>query len=197
MAPKGLIWEMPVSDEPCVYLTFDDGPHPVATPLVLRQLAEQDAKATFFCIGKNVAAEPEIFSQIQAAGHSVGNHTFNHLNGWKAGQEAYLEDIRKADTLIPGHLFRPPYGRLTRTEAKALQQEENPRSLYMWTVLSGDFDTKISPQKCLSNVLDNIHPGAIIVFHDSAKALDRLRYALPFVIDYCLQQGWKMRRLPQ
>lgn len=196
MAPQGLIWEMPVSDEPCIYLTFDDGPHPAATPLVLRQLAEQDAKATFFCIGKNVAAEPRIFSQILAAGHSVGNHTFNHLNGWKAGQEAYLEDIRKADALIPGRLFRPPYGRLTRSEAKSLRQEENPRSVYMWTVLSGDFDTKISPQKCLSNVLDNIRPGAIIVFHDSAKALDRLRYSLPFVIDYCLQQGWKLRALP-
>ncbi|MBS1616119.1 MAG: polysaccharide deacetylase family protein [Bacteroidetes bacterium] len=197
MAPKGLIWELPSGDEPSVYLTFDDGPHPVATPLVLKQLEDQDAKASFFCIGKNVAAEPELFAQIQAAGHRVGNHSFNHLNGWKVEKETYLEDIRKADPFIPGHLFRPPYGRITRAEARALQQGENPRKVYMWTVLSGDFDTKISPQKCLANVLDHIHPGAIIVFHDSAKALPRLRYSLPFVLDYCHQQGWKMRGLPE
>lgn len=196
MAPRRLTWEMPSGSSPAVYLTFDDGPHPVATPLVLRQLSEHDAKATFFCIGKNVVAEPELFGQIQAAGHSIGNHTHRHLNGWKTERDSYLADIRQAETVIPGRIFRPPYGRLTRAEARLLRKDPHPWKVYMWTVLSGDFDTRLSPEKCLANVLDNIRPGAIVVFHDSAKAFDRLRYALPFVLGYCRQKGWEMRSLP-
>jgi peptidoglycan/xylan/chitin deacetylase (PgdA/CDA1 family) len=133
---------------------------------------------------------------VQAAGHSVGNHTHNHLNGWKVSKEDYMENIRKAETLIPGRAFRPPYGRISRGQAKALLRDEHPWKIYMWTILSGDFDTKLSPERCLSNILDNLAPGAIVVFHDSAKAWDRLRYALPFVLDYCKEKGWDMQGLP-
>jgi peptidoglycan/xylan/chitin deacetylase (PgdA/CDA1 family) len=187
---------MPPGPDPAVYLSFDDGPHPVATPLVLHQLAGRNAKATFFCIGKNVAAEPELFRQIQADGHSIGNHTYHHLNGWKTPRDQYLDDIRQAEAVIPGRIFRPPYGRLTGAEARRLRREAQPWTVYMWSVLSGDFDSRLSPERCLANVLDNIRPGAIVVFHDSAKALERLRYALPFVLDFCQQKGWEMRGLP-
>lgn len=196
MAPRHLVWEMPAGPVPGVYLTFDDGPHPDVTPAVLSQLAAHDAKATFFCIGKNVAAHPALFARICSEGHSVGNHTFHHLNGWKTGKEDYIEDIHQAASLIPSRLFRPPYGRLTRSSARSLRREAQPWTVCMWTVLSGDFDVQLSPEKCLVNVLDNIRPGAIIVFHDSAKAWERLRYALPFVLDFCQAKGWKMLGLP-
>jgi peptidoglycan/xylan/chitin deacetylase (PgdA/CDA1 family) len=196
IAPRNLIWKMPPAPEPTIYLTFDDGPHPVATPYVLRQLKESNARATFFCIGKCVEEHPEIFKSIQQAGHSIGNHTHNHLNGWKTSTAAYIENIGKAAALIPGQAFRPPYGRLSRGQAKRLTAAANPWKVYMWTILSGDFDTQLSPEKCLGNVLDNLQPGAIVVFHDSAKAWDRLRYALPFVLDYCKTHGWNMNGLP-
>jgi peptidoglycan-N-acetylglucosamine deacetylase len=196
IAPRNLIWKMPATSKPTVYLSFDDGPHPVATPFVLNQLEAYDAKATFFCIGKCVDEHPQLFQAVQQAGHSVGNHTHNHLNGWKTSADEYVSDISKAGRLIPGTGFRPPYGRITRTQAARLYNEGSPWKIYMWTVLSGDFDTKLSPERCLANVLDNLKPGAIVVFHDSAKAWERMRYALPFVLDYCKAQGWDMKGLP-
>lgn len=196
MAPRNLIWEMPAAEEPTVYLTFDDGPHPQITPQVLQQLAGYDAYATFFCIGKNVAAHPDIFKKICSAGHSTGNHTYHHLNGWKHSSDAYLDDIHQAEALIPSRLFRPPYGRIRRRAARRLLHESPSWKVCMWTVLSGDFDPQLSPEQCLANVLDHIRPGAIVVFHDSEKAWDRLRYALPFVLDYCRSKGWRMKGLP-
>lgn len=187
---------MPAGDRPTVYLTFDDGPHPLATPFVLKQLEAANARGTFFCIGKCVSEYPEIFDSIIAAGHSVGNHTFNHLNGWKTSSDEYLENIAAANELIHSRAFRPPYGRISRTQAAFLHAGEHPWKIYMWSVLSADFDVSIAPEKCLDNVLSNITPGAIVVFHDSAKAWDRLRYALPFVLDYCNKKGWAMEALP-
>ena len=195
-APPGLIWDMPAADVPTVYLTFDDGPHPVATPFVLKQLASYNAQATFFCVGECVADFPQIFGQIITAGHTIGNHTYNHLNGWKTLTEDYIRNIAVADMLIHSRAFRPPYGRITRRQAALLHTAEEPWKVYMWSVLSADFDVAISPEKCLDNVLSNISPGAIVVFHDSAKAWDRLRYALPFVLDYCKEKGWLMQSLP-
>jgi peptidoglycan/xylan/chitin deacetylase (PgdA/CDA1 family) len=196
LAPPNLVWRMPATHRPTVYLSFDDGPHPVATPFVLRQLAAYNAKATFFCIGKCVAEHPDIFKEIQTAGHSIGNHTHNHLNGWKVSKTDYLQNIRQAEALIPGRAFRPPYGRISRAQAKALHRDQNPWTIYMWTILSGDFDKNLTPEDCLRNILDNLAPGAIVVFHDSAKAWDRLRYALPFVLDYCKEKGWDVEGLP-
>jgi peptidoglycan/xylan/chitin deacetylase (PgdA/CDA1 family) len=187
---------MPATSTPTVYLSFDDGPHPVATPFVLSQLEAYDAKATFFCIGKCVAEHPELFHKVQQAGHSIGNHTHNHLNGWKTSTDEYVSNISEAGKLIPGMAFRPPYGRITRAQAARLHGGNDPWKVYMWSILSGDFDEKLSPERCLSNVLDNLTPGAIVVFHDSAKAWERMRYALPFVLDYCKEKGWDMKALP-
>jgi peptidoglycan/xylan/chitin deacetylase (PgdA/CDA1 family) len=188
---------MPVDDKPSVYLTFDDGPHPIATPFVLEQLAQYNAKATFFCIGKNVAHHTGIYKDIQAQGHAVGNHTHNHLNGWHTEKEKYINDTRQAEQYIDSRIFRPPYGRITRGQINALTRGSHPYKIYMWDVLSGDFDTTITPQQCLDNVIKNIEPGSIVVFHDSQKAWERMSYALPKVLEHCSLNNWQIKALPQ
>lgn len=189
---------MPTTNEPTVYLTFDDGPHPKATPFVLDQLKAFNATGTFFCIGKNVTAHPAIYERIIAEGHNVGNHTHNHLNGWKTGDADYIDDIQKASGYIDSTLFRPPYGRIKQSQIKSLQDSTSPPfSIYMWSILSGDFDTKITPLHCTDNVLKNIQPGHIIVFHDSEKAWDRMSYALPKVLEYCSSKNWLIKSLPK
>lgn len=195
-AYKNLIWEIQDSDEPAVYLTFDDGPHQSITPFVLDVLKEHNAKATFFCIGKNVEEHPLIYERILAEGHTTGNHTHNHLNGWKTLNQDYISNINKASTYISSKLFRPPYGRIKQKQATLLQNE-NGYNIYMWSVLSADFDRSISPEQCLKNVTKNIHPGSIVVFHDSEKAWDRMKYALPKVLEYCNKQHWKIKALPK
>ncbi len=189
--PKELIWKMP--DEEAVYITFDDGPHETATPLVLDLLKEYDAKATFFCIGKNVAAHPQLFQRIVSEGHLVGNHSHDHLNGWKNTNESYLKNILKASRHIDNKIFRPPYGRIKISQSKRLLQRG--WTIYMWDVLSGDFDTSISPEECAENVLQHIEPGSIVVFHDSEKAFLRMKYALPHVLEYCKSKNWEMKTL--
>ncbi len=195
-AYKNLIWEVQDSDEPSVYLTFDDGPHQSITPFVLDVLKEHNAKATFFCIGKNVEEHPLIYERILAEGHTTGNHTHNHLNGWKTLNEDYISNINKASTYISSKLFRPPYGRIKQKQATLLQNE-NGYNVYMWSVLSADFDRSISPEQCLKNVTKNIRPGSIVVFHDSEKAWDRMKYALPKVLEYCNKQHWNIKALPK
>ncbi len=183
--------------KPSVYLTFDDGPHPSITPFVLDQLKAHNAKATFFCIGKNVSQYTDVYQRTIAEGHTVGNHTHNHLNGWFTKTEAYIDNIEKAAKLINSRLFRPPYGRIKRSQANRLMRKKPSYKIYMWDVLSGDFDIMLEPEKCLANVLENIEPGSIVVFHDSEKAWDRMSYALPHVLEYCTQQGWDVKALPQ
>lgn len=180
-----------------LYLTFDDGPHPTATPFVLEQLKQYNAKATFFCIGKNVMEHPEIYQQILNDDHTVGNHTHNHLKGWKTDNATYLENIQQAAQYIDSTLFRPPYGRIKKSQAKLLQSEHanSKFEIVMWDVLSADFDTKITPQKCLINVIDNVVSGSIVVFHDSAKAWDRLNYALPKTLDHFSKLGYSFKAL--
>ncbi len=192
-----LIWKMPVDDTPSVYLTFDDGPHPTATPFVLDQLKQHNAKATFFCIGKNVAEHTDIYKDIQAQGHAVGNHTHNHLNGWHTEKGKYINDTRNAEHYIDSHIFRPPYGRITRGQINALTNTAHPYKIYMWDVLSGDFDTTITPKQCLDNVIKNIKPGSIVVFHDSQKAWERMSYALPKALEHCTANNWQLKALPQ
>lgn len=192
---RGLIWKMPPGEQPAVYITFDDGPHPKATPYALQQLEKFHAKATFFCIGKNVAEHPEIYNDIIAAGHTTANHTNNHLNGWKTTTETYLDNIRQAAEKIDSKLFRPPYGRIKKAQAAMLQQAG--WKIYMWDVLSGDFDVNITPQKCLQNTVQNIEPGSIVIFHDSEKAWERMSYALPYVLAHCRRKGWDLKALPK
>ena len=190
------IWDIE-TDAKVLYLTFDDGPHQDITSFVLKQLKQYHALATFFCVGKNVSKHPEIYKQIQAEGHSVGNHTFNHLNGWKTENETYLKDILLASALIESHLFRPCYGRITSFQArnlKSVMKGKNPKVI-MWDVLSGDFDTTCTPQQCLSNVILSSVRGSIIVFHDSEKAYPKLSYALPIVLKYYSEKGYSFKAL--
>ena len=189
------IWAFP-NKKDSVYLTFDDGPIPEVTPWVLDELKKHNAKATFFCIGENVKKHPQIFQRIIAEGHAVGNHTFNHLNGWKTNASAYIENVEKAERQMKSNsefriqnseLFRPPYGKITSKQAKILQKKGF--KIVMWDVLSYDFDSSISEEKCLQNVLKSIKPGSIVVFHDSLKAEKNLRYVLPEVLKFIGKEG--------
>jgi peptidoglycan-N-acetylglucosamine deacetylase len=188
-----LTWDNKATNTPSLYLTFDDGPHTLATPFVLKCLAHFNAKATFFCLGKNVIENITLYHQILKQGHSVGNHTHNHLNGYKTNNEGYLGDIVIASQHIQTNLFRPPYGRVTRNQTKLIR--ELGYKVIMWDVLSGDFDEKLPNEKCLHNVISNATNGSIIVFHDSQKALSKLTYALPKVLDYFSKQGYVFEKI--
>ena len=188
------LWQV-ITDKNNIYLTFDDGPHPIATPFVLAVLKKYDAKATFFCIGKNVALYPDIYESIIAGGHKVANHTYDHLNGWKTGDNIYLENISRAAGLIESNLFRPPYGKITFRQINLLSQKTIGLKVIMWSVLSGDFDKTVSNQKCLSNVIVNAGKGSIVVFHDSEKALEKLQFTLPHVLDYFTKLNFKFDKI--
>jgi peptidoglycan/xylan/chitin deacetylase (PgdA/CDA1 family) len=191
------LWKVQVPDK-TVFLTFDDGPHPTITPWVLQQLKQYNATATFFCIGKNVVQFPDVYAQIIAAGHAVGNHTFSHLNGWKTTpDEIYLADAAKAADLIDSPLFRPPYGRIKKQQAQKLSimlKKYNVK-IVMWDVLSADFDTSFSPKACINTVLRHTRPGSVIVFHDSEKAFGNLQIALPTILKELHSKGFDFQRL--
>lgn len=180
-----------------VYLSFDDGPHPQITPFVLDLLKQYGAKASFFCIGKNVKAYPDVYKRIIDEGHAVGNHTQHHLNGWKNNNEVYLKDVEEAAGLINSRLFRPPYGKIKRQQIAALEKKPLAYKIIMWTVLSGDFDTSISKEKCLSNVLEKTTNGSIVVFHDSEKAFERMGYALPVVLKKLTENGYVFEKISE
>ena len=185
------VWKIP-SNEKVLYLTFDDGPIPTVTPWVLEQLAQYSAQATFFCVGDNIRKHPEIFNQIKDNGHAVGNHTYNHLNGWQTDNVEYFHNVRHCAKLTRTDLFRPPYGKIKPKQAQFLQRHYR---IVMWDVLSGDFDKNISKETCYNNVIGNAKPGSIIVFHDSLKAESKLRYALPKVLDYFTNKGYNFQPL--
>lgn len=193
----GCTWQMKATDK-SVYLTFDDGPHPVATPFVLQQLKLFNAKATFFCIGKNVVKHNNIYQQLLSEGHTTGNHTMHHVNGWKVSDDVYLEQIAAAASLINSSMLRPPYGRIRNRQIRNIKSSQfvgKIDRIIMWSVLSADFDTGIDGKKCCKNVIENVKSGSIIVFHDSAKAMPRLEYALPKVLQWLADKGYKMKSL--
>jgi peptidoglycan/xylan/chitin deacetylase (PgdA/CDA1 family) len=187
------VWEIPNSEKK-VFLTFDDGPTPEITEWTLSQLKQYNAKATFFCIGNNIEQHPQLFHKVTAAGHAIGNHTFDHLKGWKTATENYLQNIKQCDNSIRKlhvencKLFRPPYGRIKKSQAKPLL--EAGYKIIMWDILSADFDQAINPEKCLENVLSNVRSGSIIVFHDSVKAFRNLEYALPKTLAFLKEKGF-------
>lgn len=178
-----------------VYLTFDDGPIPVVTPFVLNTLKNFDAGATFFCIGENVEKYPEIFNEVLANGHRVGNHTFNHLKGWDTPDEQYLQNIKQCRAVVDSNLFRPPYGRITMAQIRKFRTQFPEMEIIMWDVLSGDFNSANSPEKCIKNVMNNVMNGSIIVFHDSEKAFPRLEYTLPIVLKRLKSMGFHFKTL--
>ena len=188
--PKNLTWEIP-TNEKIIYLTFDDGPHPVATPFVLDELKKYNAKATFFCIGKNVEAYPDIYKRILTEGHRVGNHTHNHLNGRKTDNKLWLNNVKEAAKWIDSDLLRPPYGKIRPFQVQLLQNAKPPFKIVMWTVLSADFDRSITPEKCFSFVKRKTKPGSIIVFHDSGKAFPNMKYALAESLKLFSGEGYR------
>ncbi|MEO5570768.1 MAG: polysaccharide deacetylase family protein, partial [Bacteroidia bacterium] len=159
---RQLIWNFP-TEEKILYITFDDGPISEVTPFVLEQLKKYNAKATFFCIGENIEKHPEIFKQIKEQGHTAGNHTYHHLNGWKVNDQLYFESVERARAFVGTKFFRPPYGRIRKSQIALLEARF---SIIMWDVLSYDFDKNVSPEKCFLNVKHNAKEGSIVLFHD-------------------------------
>tara|TARA_R110001606_G_scaffold258633_1_gene406423 strand:+ start:1197 stop:1913 length:717 start_codon:yes stop_codon:yes gene_type:complete len=221
---KNYTWRF-FTDKKEIYLTFDDGPTSEITEFVLSELKKHNAKATFFCIGKNIKNNPKIFEKIISDNHSIGNHTQNHLNGWKKTTEEYLENVLACENNLQGFqnlvglnyknekvkanenttykvlktlqenlkLFRPPYGKIKKSQAKKLRSLGF--KIIMWDVLSADFDTSITNQKCLENVLKNTTNGSIIVFHDSKKATEKLKFVLPKVLEYYSKKGFVFKAI--
>lgn len=184
---KSLVWNIHTAENE-LFLTFDDGPTEEVTLWVLDQLKKYDAKATFFCIGKNVKKNPEIFQKILDDGHAVGNHSHNHLKGWKTKNSLYFKDIIKCSKWVPSSLLRPPYGKIRKSQIRPLLTRYH---IIMWDVLSGDYSNSISPEKCLDNVLSQAEKGSIIVFHDSLKARKNLYYALPRTLEHFHRLGYR------
>jgi len=191
---SGLLWNED-RDKRIIYLTFDDGPIPVVTPFVLKILKQYQAKATFFCIGDNIRKHPDVFEQVKAEGHAIGNHTFHHLKGWKTEDEIYIKDMQACQELTQSQLFRPPYGRIKKSQSSALQTLYPELKIVMWDVLSGDFDMSLEPEKCLKNVIKHSENGSIVVFHDSLKAFNRLEYVLPRAMECWSKEGYEFGNL--
>lgn len=187
------IWRIPTGKKE-IYLTFDDGPIPEITEWVLEQLAAYQAKATFFCVGDNIRKHPAVFEKVKQGGHTIGNHTYHHLNGWKTPAEVYLENVNRfqQQAAMPVTLFRPPYGKITRKQAAIIRQTHR---IIMWDVLSGDFDHKLAPQTCLKKSIQYTEKGSIITFHDSLKAWKNLNYVLPAYLSYFSQAGYSFQSL--
>lgn len=187
-------WSIPTREK-VLYLTFDDGPHPSVTNLVLDELKHYGAKATFFCIGKNVVEYPAVFRRIVEESHGIGNHSFNHLNGWKTEDRVYLDDIAHAKKYIDSRLYRPPYGRISLFQLKQLSLPRFNLKTIMWSVLSGDFDTAITGEECSINVIKNAGPGSIVVFHDSEKAAKRMQFALSATLAHFSNLGYRFEKI--
>ena len=186
-----LTWEVP-GDDNTVYLTFDDGPHPEITPWVLEQLKQHKMQATFFCVGDNARKFPDTIDQIKQEGHQLGNHTMHHIKGWNTSTEDYIKDIEACQQYVSSDLFRPPYGRITREQIQQLKQKFR---IIMWSILSCDFDKKLNQEKALRGLKDKTRKGSIIVFHDSVKAEDNLRFLLPKYLQFLNHKGYTCKIL--
>ena len=183
---KGLTWQMPNEDK-SLYLTFDDGPSPETTPLILEILDSYNAKATFFCVGENVDKHPGSFRMYIEAGHKVGNHSYSHPKGWETDTDNYLANVQKCSEVVKSTLFRPPYGKMTRSQQKALRENYD---IIMWTVLSRDYDSAVDAKTCLAKTWKYTRPGAIVLFHDSTKTIEKLKYVLPEYLDRAVKSGY-------
>jgi peptidoglycan/xylan/chitin deacetylase (PgdA/CDA1 family) len=186
-----LLWKVNTTAKD-LYLTFDDGPVPGPTEFVLETLSTFKVKATFFCIGDNIRKHQGLFTKVIEEGHVVGNHTFNHMNGWNASPSAYQENIRRCEDLLPSkRLFRPPFGRIKNSQVSRLPDYK----IVMWDVLTFDYDKSLDAEKCLYGSVRAVRPGSIIVFHDSLKAEKNLTYVLPKFINDCLAKGYSFNTL--
>jgi peptidoglycan/xylan/chitin deacetylase (PgdA/CDA1 family) len=188
---KDICWK--VSDQNRnIYLSFDDGPHPVITPYILNVLADYKVKATFFCIGTQVQKHPDIYNRIIEEGHTVGNHSFSHRSGWKLPVDEYVSDVKRASEMIQSKLFRPPYGRITPLQFKVLK---NSYKIIMWDILSKDYDPDLSDARVIKNATSDLTPGSIIVMHDNDKTAKRMENILPNILDIILKDGWEFKTI--
>lgn len=193
------VWSIP-SHEKEIFLTFDDGPTPRITEQVLDILNQFNAKATFFCIGKNIVTNPKIFERIQIDGHGIGNHTNDHIKGWKTSTDDYIDSVLKTEKILASEiktqnskLFRPPYGQIKPSQSRILRKLGY--KIIMWDVLSYDWETSYKEEKILKNVLDNTVSGSIVVFHDSHKASKNILYALPKFLDFFSKKGYHFKKI--
>ncbi len=181
------VWRMP-SAEQIIYLTFDDGPINDVTPWILNLLQHYTIKATFFCVGDNVQKNPLIFNRIVNEGHKVGNHTFNHLKGWKTSTSEYLKNVARCEVFTESKLFRPPYGKIKTSQFKEICKEYK---VIFWDVLTHDYDSLLPKETCLKNSIKYTRNGSIVVFHDNIKAENTLKYVLPKYIEHFIELNYK------
>lgn len=187
-------FEFKINQEPkTLYLTFDDGPIPEVTPEVLELLDKYNARASFFCVAENIIKHPEVFQEIIRKGHRLGNHTYHHIKGWETQNKDYYSDIYKANQLINSNLFRPPYGRIGFFQAKKLRKEYR---LILWSILSYDYNGKLSKERVWNNIKNNVSDNDIILFHDNIKARDNMLYALENTLIYFSKLGYKFKSIP-
>ncbi|MEI7500344.1 MAG: polysaccharide deacetylase family protein [Bacteroidota bacterium] len=191
LSPKFILCDFP-GEEKVIYLTFDDGPIPEATPEVLEILKKYGAKATFFVVGSNVRKNRRVFDMVMQDGHAIGNHTFHHLNGWHTAPGAYIDDVYRCREYYDTSLFRPPYGKFSPSQYLLLRKDFR---FILWSVLTGDYHRNITPEQCLKNALDNSRSGSIVVFHDSIKAIEKVRYVLPRFLENFLELGYSFKSL--
>jgi len=186
-----LLWRMNPSEK-VIYLTFDDGPVPEVTPLVLDLLDEYNLKATFFCVGENVEKYPEVYKEVLRRGHRTGNHTHNHLKGIKVSTAEYVANVEKAAVHIESRLFRPPYGRIKKSQKNALLEEYK---IVMWDVITQDYNNNMSPISIMQNIKRYSRNGSLVVFHDSIKAERNMLTVLPLAIEYWNSKGYRFDEL--
>ena len=182
-----LLWRKNPSEK-VIYLTFDDGPVPEVTPLVLDLLDEYNLKATFFCVGENVEKYPEVYKEVLKRGHKTGNHTYNHLKGITVTTNEYVTNVEKAATQIDSKLFRPPYGRIKNSQKKALLEDYE---IVMWDIITRDYDSRLSPVSIMQNIKRYSRNGSLVVFHDSIKAERNMLTVLPLAIEYWNSKGYR------
>ena len=192
MYPHAL-WRI-APEEKAVYLTFDDGPIPEATPFILDVLDRFDARATFFMVGDNVRKYPHLLQEVRHRGHRVGNHTYHHIGGFKWNNRWYLDDVRQADELLHTDLFRPPHGWMRPWQYKQLRR--NGMKIVMWDLVTRDYSRYVSADEVLDNVKRFARPGSIITFHDSLKSIEKLKHALPEALAWLTMQGYEFRLIP-
>jgi peptidoglycan-N-acetylglucosamine deacetylase len=191
LSPEYLVCDFQGTDK-VIYLTFDDGPIPEATPEVLEILSSYNAQATFFMVGEKVCKYPGIFNMVREAGHALGNHTYHHLNGWRTSPGAYIDDVYRCREYCNTSLFRPPYGRVTPSQYFLLRKDFR---FILWSVLTYDFHRRTTPEQCLKNAIDNTRNGAVVVFHDNLQSMDNLRYALPRFLSHFMALGYRFQSI--
>ena len=184
------LWRMD-RHQKAVYLTFDDGPIPEATPFILDTLDRFHAKATFFMVGENAVKYPHLLEEVRQRGHQIGNHTYNHLSGMRHFTWTYLANIKKADEVLHTRLFRPPHGWIRTIQYRVLRHVGI--KVVMWDVVTRDYSRLLTAQDVLNNVKRYTRPGSIITFHDSLKSIEKLKHALPEALSWLQEQGYEFR----